>query len=156
MFIFRAGNPIGSREATQKQIVELRSDGNSGSQKEITESEIIHNQIVVEEGKKAPIKKEVLKSKPENVEGKIKLVVEENDSRQEQSVDSVSPIIYNVSTIDDKLERNQGAQYISSLLFSTLQILLCFLYYMHIWVKRINSDHVECHETIEKGMVSDY
>lgn len=105
------GNPIGSREATHEQIVELRNDGNSGSPKEIIEDETIHNQIVVE-GKKTPIKKEVLKPKPEEADGNIKQVVEENHSIQaEQSDDSVLPIIYNVSTIDDKLKRNQACNY---------------------------------------------
>ncbi|XP_038890327.1 protein trichome birefringence-like 14 isoform X1 [Benincasa hispida] len=105
------GNPLGSRETTHKQIVELRNDGNSGSPGEIIEDETIHNQIVVE-GKKAPIKQEVFKPKPEKVDGKIKQVVEENYSRQaEQNVDSVSSNIYNGSTIDDKLKRTQACNY---------------------------------------------
>jgi len=104
---------------------------------------------VDEKDKIVPIQKEVLKPKPEKADGKIKLVVEENYSRQgEESVVSMSPIVYNVSTIDNKLERNQGAQDISSLLFTTLQILLGFLYYMDIWFKRINTDQVECHVMI--------
>ena len=120
--------------------MELRNDGNSGSPKEIIEDETIHNQIVVK-GKTAPIKKEVLKPKPKELDEKIEEAVEENYSSQaeqsveenysrqaEESVDSVLPIVYNISTIDEKLKKNQGVEYIYSLLFATLQILLCFLY----------------------------
>lgn len=145
MLIFHPGNPIGSREATHEQIVELRNDGNSGSPKEIIEDETIHNQIVVE-GKKTPIKKEVLKPKPEEADGNIKQVVEENHSIQaEQSDDSVLPIIYNVSTIDDKLKHYQGAVYISSLLFYYVSYI-----HMDTWIWKINTDHVECHVTTLK------
>lgn len=140
MLTFHPGNHIGSGEATHKLVVELRNDGNSGSPKEIIEDETIHNQIVVK-GKRAPIKKEVLKPKTKELDGKKEQAVEENYSSQaeqsveenysrqaEESVDSVSPIVYNISTIDEKLKKNQGAEYISSLLFATLQFLLCFLY----------------------------
>lgn len=106
------GNLIGSREATHQQIPELRDDGSSESQKEIIEDDTIDDQIVDEKDKIVPIQKEVLKPKPEKADGKIKLVVEENYSRQgEESVVSMSPIVYNVSTIDNKLERNQACNY---------------------------------------------
>ncbi|XP_008459933.1 protein trichome birefringence-like 14 isoform X1 [Cucumis melo] len=117
------GNHIGSGEATHKLVVELRNDGNSGSPKEIIEDETIHNQIVVK-GKRAPIKKEVLKPKTKELDGKKEQAVEENYSSQaeqsveenysrqaEESVDSVSPIVYNISTIDEKLKKNQACDY---------------------------------------------
>lgn len=125
---------MGSRGATHKQIVELRTDGSSGSPKEMIEDETIRNQIVVEEGVEALRKKEVSKPKLLEVDEKIKQVVEENYSRQgKQSVDSVLPIAYNVSKVDEKLERDQGAQCISSLLFATLYP-LC---YIDILINRI-------------------
>ncbi|XP_022154657.1 protein trichome birefringence-like 16 isoform X2 [Momordica charantia] len=106
------GIAVGSRGATHKQIVELRTDGSSGSPKEMIEDETIRNQIVVEEGVEALRKKEVSKPKLLEVDEKIKQVVEENYSRQgKQSVDSVLPIAYNVSKVDEKLERDQACNY---------------------------------------------
>lgn len=120
--------------------MEPRSDESSGSPKEIFEDETVHNQVAVEEGKKAPIKKEVLKQKPKKDDRKIKLVVEENYSREgEQSVDSASQ---NVSTIDDKLKSNQGAEYF---LFTILPLWnFCSFSYIlwDIWFKRTTTHHV--------------